>query len=520
MTLITRAPIWLRVFTLTIMLLLLQGFAVAQTTPSCKQTGALTTATTFTVLPNNNVNPICNVWALSWWSSGFSALTIELQGSDDNASWTTFTGATTVYVGTNPASTLSGTIKIQATATNAWVRVNVTSVTGVGAVNFQLYGLTATISQLNPMGVSGMTGPTGPTGATGFTGPTGATGPVGATGATGAAATSLGGAVTYSSGLSVSFVGTQFFPMGGGAAVSTVEGNVQVGSPAAATISNLRVNLSQAVGAGNTTVFTWRDAGSSQTLTCTISGASATACSDTTHSFNAVTGDLLDIQAVTTGTVVVTPVVVISTAFGTSGVAPTGPTGPTGPSGGGSGAYSLITGLTCTPSCSSGSQVIIGSPAATINFASIPGTFTDLILVVNGATSEAITSSNIYIQLNGDTAADYPVQESFGNNGTAFTAFVAAAAKQGYGILPGTSAPANSSGSFETTFYNYSGTTFNKVFNTLLLSRASTNGSSVYDGSQGGYWLGGTSAITSVLIGTVNTANFLTGTKITLYGRN
>jgi hypothetical protein len=134
----------------------------AQTTPSCRQNGSLTSAAVYTTLPNNNTNPpnnnlICNAWTLSWWSSGFTGVTIELQGSDDNVTWTTFTGSSTVLVGSNPQTSLSGTIKIQATSTNAYVRVNVTSVTGTGAVNFQVFGATGSISNLNPTGGGGGT---------------------------------------------------------------------------------------------------------------------------------------------------------------------------------------------------------------------------------------------------------------------------------------------------------------------------------------------------------------------------
>src|SRR6185369_515309 len=66
-------------------------------------------------------------------------------------------------------------------------------------------------------------------------------------------------------------------------------------------------------------VFTWRKNGASQASTCTISGAAAVSCSDTTHSFTVAQGDLLDVQCVASGTIIVTPVVVITTLYGTTG---------------------------------------------------------------------------------------------------------------------------------------------------------------------------------------------------------
>ena len=130
-----------------------------------------------------------------------------------------------------------------------------------------------------------------------------------------AAAGTGAGIVTYS-GPSLTFTGTQYFPIGGGATASTTETNVDIDAPAAVTIQNMTVQMSAAPGVGNSVVYTWRKNASSTVLTCTISGASATSCSDTTHSFTTASLDLLDIQTVTTGTVVGTPTVVMAAQVG------------------------------------------------------------------------------------------------------------------------------------------------------------------------------------------------------------
>jgi hypothetical protein len=132
-----------------------------------------------------------------------------------------------------------------------------------------------------------------------------------------AAAGTGAGIVTYS-GPSLAFTGTQYFPIGGGASSSTTETNVDIDSPTAVTIQNMTVQINAAPGVGNSIAFTWRKNASSQTLTCTISGASATSCSDTTHSFTTAALDLLDIQAVTTGTVTGTLTVVMAAQVGVS----------------------------------------------------------------------------------------------------------------------------------------------------------------------------------------------------------
>ncbi len=129
--------------------------------------------------------------------------------------------------------------------------------------------------------------------------------------------TATGGGITmYSAtGLTVT-ANTYYLPIGGGGGASTTETNVDIDAPAAATITNMYVQLSVALGMGNSGVFTFRKNASSQSITCTISGASATACNDTTHSFAVSQGDLLTIQLVTTGTIVVTPNILIAAQFG------------------------------------------------------------------------------------------------------------------------------------------------------------------------------------------------------------
>ena len=72
-----------------------------------------------------------------------------------------------------------------------------------------------------------------------------------------AAAGTGAGIVTYS-GPSLTFTGTQYFPIGGGATSSATETNVDIDAPAAVTIQNMTVQMSAAPGVGATIVFTWR----------------------------------------------------------------------------------------------------------------------------------------------------------------------------------------------------------------------------------------------------------------------
>jgi len=124
------------------------------------------------------------------------------------------------------------------------------------------------------------------------------------------------GITVYASPALTLAAGTYYFPVGGGSLNSATESVAQTAAPAAMTVANFYVQISTALGSGNSAVFTWRKGSSSQTLTCTISGASATSCNDITHSFTTAAGDLIDIQAVLTGSVIASFALVMTATTG------------------------------------------------------------------------------------------------------------------------------------------------------------------------------------------------------------
>jgi hypothetical protein len=135
-----------------------------------------------------------------------------------------------------------------------------------------------------------------------------------------------GGGTSGWSGLPLTFISTttQFAAPVGGALTSATESVVQLKASATATITNLQVTLSAALGVAATLAVTLRDGGSSMALTCTTTSGGST-CTDTTHSVNVTLGDLLSFQLVSAGTVTAgLPQIEISYAVGTSGVGLTG----------------------------------------------------------------------------------------------------------------------------------------------------------------------------------------------------
>ena len=150
----------------------------------------------------------------------------------------------------------------------------------------------------------------------------------------------------------------------------------------------------------------------------------------------------------------------------------------------------------------------LGSAAASITFSSIPGTYTDLRLVVsNVITSGASSDSNL--TFNGDTATNYSRVYMIGLGSSAISG-----APTSQNNIPldfaGTSTTIPSM--YEIDVFSYAGST-----NKTILSRASED----YNGSgrvgvQTGLWRS-TAAITSITI-TVSTGTYSTGTIATLWG--
>jgi hypothetical protein len=144
----------------------------------------------------------------------------------------------------------------------------------------------------------------------------------------------------------------------------------------------------------------------------------------------------------------------------------------------------------------------LGSAAANITFTSISGSYTDLILVVNGAGSSGSTS-NILVQFNGDTAGNYSYTRLLGDGSAASSA---RASTQG----------AIATGDTNTdrfvnivNFQNYSNSTTNKT----VISRSNSQS---YLSAYVGLWRS-TAAITSIVY-YISGQNLATGTTATLYG--
>lgn len=144
----------------------------------------------------------------------------------------------------------------------------------------------------------------------------------------------------------------------------------------------------------------------------------------------------------------------------------------------------------------------LGSAAASVTFSSIPSTYTDLVLVVNGTAGSLVGT---FVQFNSDTGSNYSTTYLYGDGSSALST----RASNQNAIQTGNITSGNQCIGIVQVM-NYSNTTTNKT----VLSRYGNVSNST--GAQVGLWRS-TSAINTILVLT-NSSTFSTGTTFSLYG--
>ena len=166
----------------------------------------------------------------------------------------------------------------------------------------------------------------------------------------------------------------------------------------------------------------------------------------------------------------------------------------------------------------------LGSASATVTFSSISGSYTDLVLVINGGITDA--GFVFGIRLNSDTGSNYSSTAMYGNSSSAFSD------RKSNFTLGQITTDMQGGHIFNThiiNFQNYSNTTTNKTWVGRSSANYSATGSGAttvpHVGSVVGLWRN-TSAITSISIsesglggsGSFAYGNTLSGSTFTLYG--
>jgi hypothetical protein len=157
-------------------------------------------------------------------------------------------------------------------------------------------------------------------------------------------------------------------------------------------------------------------------------------------------------------------------------------------------------------------EVTVASPQANIDFTSIPGTYTDLLLKLSARQSGASTA--VKVQFNSDTSiSNYQQRRLYGNGTTAVSDSSTVLGYLNPIGLTGSGNTANVFGNFEMYSPNYSGSS-NKSFS--FDTAQEENGTLAYATLTAGLWLQ-TSAITEITL-TPNSGSFVEHSTATLYG--
>jgi hypothetical protein len=154
----------------------------------------------------------------------------------------------------------------------------------------------------------------------------------------------------------------------------------------------------------------------------------------------------------------------------------------------------------------------LGSAAATVTFSSIPGTYTDLVLVINGGTTDG--NEGAQFRLNSDSGTNYSVTYLAGDGS-------AASSGRGSSLTAGRLNQASSLGATNSLtsniivqFMNYSNTTTNKT----VISRTNVT-TGTYPAVEAMVNLyRSTSAITAIELRMSGSGTYMAGSTFSLYG--
>jgi hypothetical protein len=155
------------------------------------------------------------------------------------------------------------------------------------------------------------------------------------------------------------------------------------------------------------------------------------------------------------------------------------------------------------------------SAAASIEFTSIPQTFTDLVLIHSARSAVSNTVVTAVVQFNGDTGANYSVIRVEGTGSGVNTSALNSNALYGLaGPIPAANATSNTFGNGVVYIPNYTSSTAKSFSSDGVSENNATLAAQVINAV---IWTG-TAAITSILFRTFEVGNLVAGSTVSLYG--
>jgi hypothetical protein len=140
------------------------------------------------------------------------------------------------------------------------------------------------------------------------------------------------------------------------------------------------------------------------------------------------------------------------------------------------------------------SSVTVGSGgASTIDFTSIPQTYTDLLMVLSARVGRATSASTICLTFNGSSSG-YSQKNLDGNGASVTSSSGSGAANITYMEVPAANATASTFGNHSIYIPNYTGSSYKSV---SIDTVSENNGTTAYANLNAGLW-SNTAAITSI----------------------
>jgi hypothetical protein len=158
-------------------------------------------------------------------------------------------------------------------------------------------------------------------------------------------------------------------------------------------------------------------------------------------------------------------------------------------------------------------QYTLTTSQASISFSSIPGTYTDLVLVSSAKSLIAGATDSFGIAVNGITSASYSRTYLQGDGSNAQSGRQTSQIRIVTDYVMGTSG--SDWGCYTWNFMNYSNTTTNK---TVLYRGGNASNTGGFNAQATAYLVPTTSAITSITLQTMNGPNWAAGSTFALYG--
>lgn len=158
---------------------------------------------------------------------------------------------------------------------------------------------------------------------------------------------------------------------------------------------------------------------------------------------------------------------------------------------------------------------VLGSSASSISFSSIPGTYTDLLVVCSLRTDRSVYAETVKLTLNG-ASTNYSERMLYGDS-VGVASYSQSLAYLGAIFCNAASATASTVGNAEIYIPNYAGSTNKSVSATSATESNSATQTHAYIGAFAGLW-SNTAAITSLTLAPVTGPNFVSGSSAYLYG--